>query len=392
MKKILYVEDDQLLSRLYSQKLAEAGFEVVTANDGLVAIRKLAEFTPDLIVLDLLMPRMTGADVLKFMRQHEHMRTIPVIVFSNSFLSDLTQQVVAAKVETALVKSTVTPAKLIETIRNVLTHPAGQLAPMAPGRPVTGKEGFESPESRESETEFQARVQKDFFERTPVILADTRKLCAGFLEAGDPVAERRRVEELARKMGFLSQMTSLAGCHQLALLSSAIEALLVDLHDQPAKLNDSSRQTVVSAIAFLTDQLDVAAKPEKGEPKPAAVLVVDDDAVSNRAVVLALNRAKLEATSATDPFDALKKLEQKPFQLVMLDIDMPGMDGITLCEKMRALPGHRRTPVIFVTGLTDFKTRARSLLSGMSDLITKPILPLELTVKAVTQLMRHPAR
>ena len=390
MKKILYVEDDQLVSRLYSQKLAEAGFEVVCAEDGLVAIRKLVEFVPDVVILDLLMPRMTGADVLKFMRQRPELKSVPVVVFSNSFLTSLTEQVATAKVEMTLVKAAVTPKKLVEAIRQVLVAP---ISPPA-GAPATtpAEEAHAATEAKDHETDFQVRMQKDFFERLPHTLASIRKLCEGFLDATDPAAEQRRIEELARKMGFLSQMTSLAGCHHLALLSSALEALLFDLHYQPAKLNDSSRQTVVSAMAFLTNQLEVTTGPEKGELKPAAILVVDDDAVSNRVVVQALNRARLEADSSADPFDALKKLEQKPYDLVLLDIDMPGMDGITLCEKMRGLPGYRRTPVIYVTGLTDFKTRARSLLSGVSDLITKPILPLELTVKAITRLMQNRAQ
>jgi DNA-binding response OmpR family regulator len=115
---------------------------------------------------------------------------------------------------------------------------------------------------------------------------------------------------------------------------------------------------------------------------------VDDDAVSNRAIVIALGAANLRASSVADALGALKQLEQTSYDLVLLDIDLPGMDGIAVCEKMRSLPLHKRTPVIFVTGMTDFKTRARSILSGGDDLITKPVLPIELVVKAVTLLLK----
>ena len=140
---------------------------------------------------------------------------------------------------------------------------------------------------------------------------------------------------------------------------------------------------------MLADRLDLTNQPDERSKPPASILVVDDDAVSNRAVVLALNRAKLRATSLANPSDALKKLEENRYDLVMLDINMPGMDGITLCEKMRALPLHKHTPVIYVTGHTDFKTRARSLLSGRSDLISKPILPTELAVKTIAHLLKN---
>jgi CheY-like chemotaxis protein len=93
-------------------------------------------------------------------------------------------------------------------------------------------------------------------------------------------------------------------------------------------------------------------------------------------------------TSMTDPLEALKKLETTLYDLLLLDINMPGLDGLELCERVRRLPLHKRTPVIFVTILTDFKTRARAILSSGNDLITKPILPIELCVKVITHLLK----
>ena len=64
------------------------------------------------------------------------------------------------------------------------------------------------------------------------------------------------------------------------------------------------------------------------------------------------------------------------------------MSGFELCTKLRTIPGHARTPVIFVTGLTDFESRARSTLSGGNDLIAKPFLFMELAVKALTYVLK----
>ena len=405
MKRILYVEDDALISGLYSQKLVEAGFDVRVACDGLAAIRQLVEWKPDLVVLDLLMPKLTGADVLKFIREKPELENVRIVVFSNSFLSGLAEQVAAAKVDSALVKSAVTPVKLVNAVREVLatppsaefTHPVELAEPKAeasqetPPMETQAERPLEPVATEESEASFRTRVQKEFFEQKPAILKSLRDLCRDFLEAEDPAVEKRRLNDLTRKMGFVCQMNSLAGCQDLANLSGALEALLFELCDKPALINDSSRQTVVSAVALLADRLDKTEHPEERPSPPASILVVDDDAVSSRAVVLALNRAKLQATTHANPFDALKSLEQTAYDLVLLDINMPGMDGITLCEKMRALPLHKRTPVIYVTGQTDFKTRARSLLSGGNDLISKPILPTELSVKTIAHLVKNGA-
>jgi DNA-binding response OmpR family regulator len=67
---------------------------------------------------------------------------------------------------------------------------------------------------------------------------------------------------------------------------------------------------------------------------------------------------------------------------------MPGMNGFELCTRLRTYPTNAKTPVIFVTGLTDFESRAKSTLSGGSDLIAKPFLFMELAVKAITHILR----
>ena len=91
---------------------------------------------------------------------------------------------------------------------------------------------------------------------------------------------------------------------------------------------------------------------------------------------------------AADGVEALKLIEEERPDLVFLDVQMPGMDGFEVCTKIRTLPLNKTTPVIFVTSLTDFKSRARSSLCGGTDLIAKPFMFIELSVKALTYLLR----
>jgi CheY-like chemotaxis protein len=421
MKKILFVEDDVLIARVYSQKLVAEGFEVVLAQDGLVAVQRLREFKPDLVVLDLLMPRLTGVDVLKFMRQQPDLKDTRIIVFSNSFLSNLIEQVAKIGVDEALVKASVTPTQLVEIINKTLQNPPstflsaeamvahlaghGTAAPPAvvivkpvvpaPAPPWTAppdsqKPAIEPAEKAKGRSEFETRAQRDFTDQVPAILNSVRQTCQEFLAAGDSPVEPRKLEDLRRKIGFIAQTLGMAGRHQLAQLSSALEAMLFELEDKPATITDSNRHTIASTVALLAERFDQVRTEDKQNLAPLKVLVVDDDAVSNRADVLALGRAKLAAIGIADPFAALKRLQENPFNLVLLDINMPGMDGITLCEQMRRLPLHKTTPVIFVTSRADFKTRARSLLSGGNDLIAKPVMPTELCVKALAHLLKYP--
>jgi CheY-like chemotaxis protein len=132
---------------------------------------------------------------------------------------------------------------------------------------------------------------------------------------------------------------------------------------------------------------DRASSPERPFP-PAEVLVVDDEAISRRAITFALEKANLKSMSVEDPLKALDLLSQKKFDLVFLDVDMPNMNGFELCSKIRTLPSYAKTPVVFVTGLNDLENRANSSMSGGNDFIAKPFLFIELTVKALVHVLR----
>jgi CheY-like chemotaxis protein len=84
MKKIIIVEDEEILRNLLQKKLENEGYEVDVAEDGEQGIRKIRETSFDLILLDIIMPKMGGFDVLEAMQKDENISDIPVIVISNS--------------------------------------------------------------------------------------------------------------------------------------------------------------------------------------------------------------------------------------------------------------------------------------------------------------------
>jgi two-component system alkaline phosphatase synthesis response regulator PhoP len=84
MKKIIIVEDEEILRNLLKKKLESEGYEVEVAEDGEEGIRKIREVKFDLILLDIIMPKMGGFDVLEAMQKDENISEIPVVVVSNS--------------------------------------------------------------------------------------------------------------------------------------------------------------------------------------------------------------------------------------------------------------------------------------------------------------------
>jgi CheY-like chemotaxis protein len=398
MKKILFVDDDELVARVYQEKLTEAGYQVAVAQDGVAAMKMVTQFFPDLVVLDLLMPKFTGADVLKYIRRHPALKTTRVVIFSNSFLAALEDQAGDSGVEYTLSKSNTTPASMINTIREVLAGPehiekppAPPATAVAPPVPVPSPAPVRQPAPVSQPVgPSRDQVQSEFLKHMPLMISGIRQVCRELLEAADPAAEMKVIEQMTRKIGFLKTSASTAGCRQPEQLSKALETLLYHLLDKPAAMTDSCRNTIATGVTVMAQYMDRFDPAQvEDNPPPPAILVVDDNPVTNRTLVQTLLGAGLTTTSVMDPYEALAVLRGTPYDLVLLDVDMPGMDGIDLCEQMRALPLHKYTPVVFITAFSDLRTRSRSVLSGGDDFIPKPVLPRELNVKVFAQLLRH---
>jgi len=82
--KILLIEDEELIITLLQKKLEKEGYRISVARDGVEGIEKLKEDKPDLVLLDIVMPRMGGFEVMQEMRSDEDLRSIPIIIISNS--------------------------------------------------------------------------------------------------------------------------------------------------------------------------------------------------------------------------------------------------------------------------------------------------------------------
>jgi len=84
MKKILLVEDEEIMISLLQKKLTNEGYEVSVARDGEEGLKAMREVRPDLVLLDIIMPKMGGFEVMEEMNKDKELKKIPVIVISNS--------------------------------------------------------------------------------------------------------------------------------------------------------------------------------------------------------------------------------------------------------------------------------------------------------------------
>ena len=120
MSTILHIEDNPVEALAYRSALTRAGYQVVSAEDGVVASKILHQTRPDLVILDLLMPKFGGADVLKFIRGTPSLKALPVIVLSGVTFSDDGEKARELGVARIFYKAECTPALLIRAIQELL--------------------------------------------------------------------------------------------------------------------------------------------------------------------------------------------------------------------------------------------------------------------------------
>lgn len=120
MKKILFIEDEQSLQKTLGDTLAKEGFETASALDGESGLRLAKTENPDLIVCDLILPKISGFDVLKGLKEDQATKKIPVMVLTNLENTEDVEKALSLGATTYLVKTDHTLEDLIGKIRQTL--------------------------------------------------------------------------------------------------------------------------------------------------------------------------------------------------------------------------------------------------------------------------------
>ena len=397
MKKILIIDDDQLVAKIYSNKFITEGYEISTAQDGESGFAALAKFRPDVVILDLMLPKISGIDLLKKIRAEDDFKNTPVIVFSNTYLSNLVQEAWKAGATKCLSKASATPKQIIEVVRTTVSK-AGASQPQTgveSGREISGAETSAASTvtvaDKEAEAAYQVDLQHSFSTLAPTTLSNCLQQLQLAVKSLDESAKIKALLELYRLIHTLTANAGIAGATGAAQLSEALEALLKELCDKPKNINASTLRTVALTLDFLgllVKEIGDTGKKRTDVLLKPSILVVDDEAISRRALTYALEKAKLPSVGIDNPETALKMVAETRYDLVFLDVDMPGMNGFELCAKLRGTELNKNTPVVFVTGLNGFENRANSIMSGGDDLIAKPFLFMELAVKALVFVLK----
>lgn len=122
-QRILLIEDDKMLLDMYAGKFIREGYEIMTAENGSEGLKLAKEQKPDLILLDIILPKLDGFSALKEIRKDETIKNTPVILLTNLGQDQDIQKGKALGADDYFVKANHTPTEVVEKVRTLLSRP-----------------------------------------------------------------------------------------------------------------------------------------------------------------------------------------------------------------------------------------------------------------------------
>ena len=209
----------------------------------------------------------------------------------------------------------------------------------------------DSPEKDDPIIEFYARAKQR--------LVMQRKLLQDIGREPDDPARQKMLKNLYFEMGVLKDEAGFPEALPVWQAASALEGLLKQLIEKMRNVTPSTLLTVAGGLDLLDDLCVPGLQPDLLTDRPLKFLVVDDDMISSNALSLSLKKAFSQPDLAGDGETALARATQQAYDVIFLDVVMPGMDGFEVCSKIRDTVPNRTTPVVFVTGQSDFDARCQ---------------------------------
>ena len=212
------------------------------------------------------------------------------------------------------------------------------------------------------------------------------------LAPANPETSPASIEEAVKLLHRMAGLGGTLGFPRVSTKAAAMEEQLVeqqrradDFQDQVAQLRAAYGQDVANPNA---DQPTPASAPPV-TANPLRVLLVEDEPVQRRVLSAQLKKAGHEAIEAGTGEEAIELARAKAPDVILLDVELPGIDGYTVCRTLKADPVLAATPIVFLSAHADVESRLAGLSHGAEDFLTKPIDPRELSVRLELLTRRH---
>jgi DNA-binding response OmpR family regulator len=373
-RRVLLIEDEPLTRAILLNQFRMAGLDVDVASNGNLALKKLPGGKLDAIFLELLLPDMSGAEIIQEARRDPEFAGRPIYVYTSAPLTSTAVQRAAQSEATKVFDKLSTPVDAVvsEVAADIKEH-------------LLTAKLREAPPADQAEVEALREIPAKLSGRVNWLSKHLRLLA----QCQEPKERTTKTRKLHNKTHSLVSCAAVAGRPDLARQAAVLRSFLKDLCEKPNLFTNSSSHTLDSAA----EALELLSRKTETDPvaqdSELAVVVVDDDLLSRTAISNALRGADFKLTTFANPAQALEYLATHPADLVVLDVLMPELSGPDLREKLRDLPLHGQTPVIFVASLLDLKRFRSGWLAHSTELVVKPFIPMELALKALSMIMKQ---
>jgi len=406
--EVLLVEDNRTIAVAMQSYLKGPGYVVHHAPTAEDAERVLAEQRIDLVLLDLILPDRDGRDLLVQMREDSATSAVPVIVLSAKEGAVPKAECLAVGAR-EFIEKPVEPAVLRAAVARHARRHAAAAEAHAPAKPFPGRANL---------VEAYEPMRADAGRGTPaaVALLQINDLASVVRALGDEAADHlvatigRQLTEGLRGRQLLGrwgrgQLVTLLPRSTTAdarrLLKAGLAALagsgVLEEHARSVRLAFSAGVAIAEPGQDLREVVSAAEQSmlrarssgrgvvvtgeEPEEERPARVLLVEDDRVTATLVHHRLEREGFEVMDFVNGEDAFQWANENDFDLAILDVKVPGMDGFELLERLRAIPRLESVPVVMLTGLGGESDVVRGLELGANDYMLKPFSPTELLAR-----------
>ncbi len=402
---VLIIEDDPLPAKLLGHALAQKGWDVEVAGTAEQAQKVLADHSVSAVVLDLVLPDADGRNLLLRLKESPASAAIPVYVASARSDPHVRAECLALGAEDFLPKP-VEPERLLKLIAERASAAPAALeyvltaANAGRSKLVSVFRGYEGG-VRSLALVAVAATGPDTGGEADAMRGDAlERVALAIVEAAGPetVVARWATDELAvlfPGVAVRDAARSLEAAREAVRSEAGLDFVAGLVAVEPKSdlddAIDAAGQLLYLASGAPAGGIQTAA--DRAALPDVTILVAEDDEVAAKLLVYRLSREPgFKVIHCGDGHDALLKAQKTSIDLAILDVNMPGIDGFDLLERLREMPRYSRLPIAMLTSLGSEKDVVRGLELGADDYIVKPFSPTELIARVRRLLSRAAAR
>jgi len=434
MAKILLLEDNEINRDMLIRRLQKKGYSVIFGTNGTEALPKARAESPDLILMDMSMPVMDGWEATQQLKEDSQVSHIPVIALTAHAMAGDREKALAVGCDSYDTKP-IDFNRLVETMETLLPEVEPADDPQADERassdrkerlerlllrhlrhelctPINAIVGYSEILIDELPDSADADLRQDLDKVHTAglqLLTSTNTILDPSQLKENPVAQDISSFSARVRLELLTPLSTVMGyCEMLledspASLKSDLERIgaaaqqllnmtndIVNLAQQQLQTL-SSQESVLSRLELDNSANQVFAKTaerlihdvQKSAPEGAegSILVVDDNTINCDLLSRQLERQGYTVTTVTKGAQALEMLTESAYDLILLDIFMPDMNGLDVLSKIKQNPNWQTVPVIMISALDELNSVVHCIEMGAEDFLSKPFNPILLQAK-----------